>query len=368
MNHNKPNIKLEDVINYNTLQESVYLCKQGKMWKDSMIDFSLYDDIYITQLLDSIYNGTFRFDLLNHFYVNERGKIRLICNTTVKDRVVQKAINRNYILKAYMPRLIYDNCASIKYKGLDFAINRLKGFLETAYNMWGYNFYIAKFDLHHYFDTIPHQYCYDKLTQFTDDPRIMNLFKQIFQLYKEDPLIHNGDNLDYGIGLGGEIPQSMGIITLDEYDHIIKEYYKMPFYIRYMDDSIIIFNDYNKLLYIRDCLSSYLNAIGLEYNTNKTVIIPGKEGVKFLKIHFIFNNAGIINLKLDESTVTNERQKLIKLNDKLHNNIIDYKDIMANFASWLGCASRSTDINKINNMKNFFNQIFIENWLYEIEL
>ena len=110
----KRNYTMSEILNWYTLNESISLCRQGKMWKDSMIDAVSWSDFYICELLEQLSSGMIIISDFWHSIIYERGKERLLCSLKVMDRVEQKAINRNFLLPAFVPSLMRDNVASVK--------------------------------------------------------------------------------------------------------------------------------------------------------------------------------------------------------------------------------------------------------------
>lgn len=95
--------------------------------------------------------------------------------------------------------------------------------------------------------------------------------------------------------------QIVGIAFLDKLDHYIKEKLKIKQYVRYMDDSIII---YQSKEYLEECLEKIkieLAKIGLEVNPKKTRIYKISDRIPFLGFNFRLTSTGkvIITLKKD---------------------------------------------------------------------
>lgn len=352
-------IRFEDVFNDYTIRDSLEQCKKGTYWKNSVILYDMYSEYNLYDLLEQLYSNTFEFDPLYHTTIMERGKERLICSLTIKDRVVQKCLNQNFILPIFRPKLIYDNCASLKDRGVDFALNRMKAHLQHADKIYNRNFFIAKLDLKSYFDTIPHNYMASIVDRYTYDKRLMTIIYKILYQYQLDEYVHNGDNLPFGIGLGGEVPQSFGILCLNEMDHMIKEYYRIPYMVRYMDDIIMIHPDYNYLASVIDCLSKYLHSLNMRFNTNKTVILHSSEGVKFLKFHFYFGkNIGEIYLLPEKKSIKREKRKIRAMFDLYRDNkILDVADIKQSYSSYRGHISRGDSFNIINVLDQLFEEL-----------
>lgn len=344
------NIKFEDVFSYYTLKDSFSQCKINTNWKDSVILFDAFSDYKIREILDKLYDNTFFFDPLFHTKIYERGKERLICSLSIKDRIVQKCLNQNYILPMFRPKLIYDNCASLKGKGVDFALRRLKAHLQKAYNLYGNNFYIAKLDIKSYFDSIPHNYIFNIFERHTSDYRLLDMIAKILYQYQIDSWIHNGENVPFGIGLGGEVPQSMGILCLDELDHMFKEYYQIPYMVRYMDDIILIHQDYNYLSSVIYGASNYLNSLNMRFNENKTTILHSSQGVLFLKFHFYLGeNNREIYIKPYKKSIKREKRKLNKMSELYRNGEIEsWKDVLQSYYSYRGHINRGNSYNEVN--------------------
>ena len=54
---------------------------------------------------------------------------------------------------------------------------------------------------------------------------------------------NKGENPNIGMGLGSQITQLIQLAVLDKLDHYIKEELKIKYFVRYMDDLVLIHND-----------------------------------------------------------------------------------------------------------------------------
>lgn len=366
MSRYRKKYKLEEVINYDSLYLSYRECKLGKMWKDSVIDFDLDPYVKLTKLNEECYNSTYVPKDFYHTQINERGKVRDICSLHFRDRIVQKCVNQRFMLNSFFPSFIPDNFASLKDRGTDKALQRLKEFMLESNQLYGYNnYYILKTDIHHYFDSLLHERCLNSIEPYTDDPRLMNIFVRTFQKYYEDPVIAGGQPIPVGVGLGGELPQTFGVQYLDEFDHYIKEHYHIKYYLRYMDDAVMI-SPYKELLeQIVNEMSVYLSSIGLCFSPNKTIINKSNLGVKFLKLHFYPMEDGYVIMKLDNKNKARGQKKLIKLAGLVDDGQITADAARQSFKSWEGSMLRGNNKAFIDKIEAEYNKLFIENWHYE---
>lgn len=331
-------VRLEDLFSPPIIYQSIQECKRGKLWKDSVILSDYYSNYVINDIMTDMLNYTFAFHPLYHTYINERGKDRLICSLDIRDRIVQKILNQGFLLPIFRSKFIYDNGASLTNRGIHFSADRLETKLHREFRNHGYDFYIAKFDISSFFDNIPHNYVLNEISKYCNDVRIMALFNQIMYMYKYDEYIHDGLHVDAGIGLGGEVPQSFGIICLNELDHIITEnsLIKADEYIRYMDDFIVIDHNLDKINNIIYYITSYLNSIGLSLNQNKTRVNSAREGVKFLKIHYFITETGGIIRKPDPDSYKKMRRKINKYGTLYNKELMTEADIDNSVQSFVG--------------------------------
>ena len=76
---------------------------------------------------------------------------------------------------------------------------------------------------------------------------------------------------EVGLGLGSQISQIMELLVLNGLDHFIKERLHIKYYIRYMDDFILIHPDKNYLKYCLTEINKKIIELGLELNKKTTI-------------------------------------------------------------------------------------------------
>ena len=164
---------------------------------------------------------------------------------------------------------------------------------------------------------------------------------------------------DYvGIGLGSQLSQIFALLMGNPIDHMIKDKYGYKYYIRYMDDGIIIHNDIEKLKEILELIKIESAKYGLSLNENKTNIVRIDKGFNFLKKKIILNPNGSILVKLSKQSITRERRKLKKLQKKYKNGKMPLEHIENSYKSWRGFALRYNSYNSVKNMDNLFKELF----------
>ena len=95
-----------------------------------------------------------------------------------------------------------------------------------------------------------------------------------------------------GYNPGSQMIQIAGIGILNAVDHFIKEVLHIEYYIRYMDDFILIHHDKEYLLECKARLAQMLLALDCQFNTKKTNITPIIRGYRVPRILFSPNEDG----------------------------------------------------------------------------
>ena len=268
------------------------------------------------KLKNEILSGKYKISEYQVFEIFEP-KPRKICATRIKDRQFQRSLCDNYVYPELTRHFIYDNCACQIGKGTLFAVNRLKTHLHRFYrrnrNTDGY---YLKCDIHHFFDSIRHD-----VAKAAIDKRIPDEYTRYF-IYQ---IIDSFDG-DVGIGLGSQVSQLIALSVLDDLDHIIKEKLHIKYYVRYMDDLILIHEDREHLEHCKDIIIEHLSGIGLQLN-DKTSLQPLRHGITFLHWRFSISCSGKVTMTQEKSRSKRRKRKLRKMVNLAKQGKIDYNVI-----------------------------------------
>lgn len=260
---------------------------------------------------NQLIEGTYKVSGYHKFFVYEPKK-REIQALLYKDRVVQHALCDLYLYPLLTARFIYDNGACQKGKGTDFALNRISQFFARYYNENKTNKgYILKADIHHYFPSINHDVLKAMLTKVVADKKILALLFSIIDSYNEREGV--------GIPMGNQTSQLFALFYLDKLDRLIKEKFQIKYYVRYMDDMIIICESKEKLRCVLEKMTQLVESeLKLKFN-QKTQIFPIKNGVDFLGFHLYMTETGKIIRKLRNSSKKRFKKRMKKLCEQINN-------------------------------------------------
>ncbi len=186
-------------------------------------------------LREELLNGNILIGNYHKFLIYEP-KERLICAAPLKQRIIHHAI-MNVCHDIFERNLIYDCYASRPGKGIHKAINRVKE------NIPKYKYY-AKLDVRKFFDSINHDVLKVLLRRLFKDNKLLNIFDLIIDSY----------GTDKGLPIGNLTSQYFANYYLSPLDHFIKEEVKVPLYLRYMDDVVILDKDY---IHLKQTIKKY---------------------------------------------------------------------------------------------------------------
>lgn len=119
--HLKEALSFNKTFGFWQLYNASRICKQGVMWKGSVLRFDFHRAANVYKLYDQLKSGTYKKGKPVRFKLAERGKIRQISAVAFRDRIVQRALCDNSLVPIIQNSLIYNNGASLKGKGTAFS-------------------------------------------------------------------------------------------------------------------------------------------------------------------------------------------------------------------------------------------------------
>lgn len=293
------------------------------------------------RLIEELRNGTYKLSPYQHFIIHEP-KTREIVATRINDRQVQMALCDGGLYQDLTEHFIYDNVACQRGKGTDFALNRLKVHLLRFYREHGRDGWVLKCDVHHFFPSTRHDVAKAAADKRIADPKAYMMVSDIIDSFDGN----------VGIGLGSQISQLLELAVLDDLDHYIKERLHIKYYLRYMDDFVLIHKDKAYLQYCRTEIEKKLAEIHLELN-KKTSLYPLKQGVKFLQWRFILTETGGVRLKMSGKKQGRERRRLAKLAEKEIRGEVKAGTTYNSFVSWKANADRGDTYYQVKRMQEY---------------
>lgn len=342
------------VANADNLCSAFKRAKRGVSWKESV---QRYEASLLPNVLETKRKLLAGEDVRRgfvEFTVNERGKTRHIKSVHISERIVQKCLCGEVLSPLLERPLIYDNGASIKGKGTQFALKRLTTHLRRFYRANGNSNegYALQIDFRKFFDSIDHRALARQLAPQIHDRRIRKLLWSFIQAFGPEK----------SLGLGSEVSQICAVFFPNAVDHFIKERLRIKYYGRYMDDLYLI---HTSKEYLKDCLMQIKGlcaTLGITLHEKKTRIVRITQGLNFLKGRYFLSKTGkIIRLPSKDSTVR-MRRKLKKYRRLCDTGRMAAADVRTSYQSWRGCFRKRFDAYyKIKRMDRLYSELFIYN-------
>lgn len=354
------NVK-ENVCSFENLYKALLKCKRNVMWKGSTAGFYKNSLENANQLRYELLNNKYRISPYTCFVVHEK-KDRNIVATKIRDRTVQKSLAENYVYECLSKHLIRDNRACLIGGGTDDSRKRLDCFLHRFYRKHGRNGYVLKIDIKDYFGSTPHDVVKRVYDKYIPDEWARSMMYMIVDSF-DGKIV--GKPSGIGLGLGSQMTQLTELAVLNGIDHFIKERLRIKYYLRYMDDMILIHEDKEYLKYCLIEIEKRLNNIDLKINTRKTFIQPLHQGIHFLGFSFRLTQTGKVVKTLLKSNVKNYKRKLKKLAKRYANGDMTKDQIDACYIAWRAHANKGNSFKLLKSMDKYYMNLISEANMYK---
>lgn len=252
------------IADYDNIQKAFIKSCRGKQAKREVMDFRSNYDQNISDIRKSLLSGDIKIGNYNYFKIYDP-KERVICAASFNERVIHHAIMN--VCHPYFERtLIYDTYATRIGKGVYKALDKAK-VAASKYR------YVAKLDYRKYFDSIDQNVLKEKLARLFKDKELLQLFYKIIDSYH----VVEGK----GVPIGNLTSQYFANYYLSSLDHKVKEFLRVPIYLRYMDDMLLMENDIHRLKQDVEFIQDYSEK-DLQLQLKQPIYQECKIGIPFL--------------------------------------------------------------------------------------
>lgn len=158
------------------------------------------------------------------------------------------------------------------------------------------------------------------------------------------------------IGLGSQISQLLQLAQLDPIDHYATEVARPAFYIRYMDDFLLIDTDREKLTDAAQEIERRLGALGLELNP-KSQLIPLRNGFVFLKWRFHLTPTGKVIMRAAQGVAKEEKRRLRRMVQKVREGKATTQSVRTHYAGWRAHIARGNTRALLKSMDAYLSDL-----------
>lgn len=326
----------KNLCTYENLYEAYLQARKGKRYRDEILEFSFNVEEYLMEISEELKSTTYEVGGYREFYVYEP-KQRLIMALPFKDRVIQWGVYQ--LLNPIFDRTyIYDSYGCRNGKGTLRAVQRLHYWLKQV-GKKDKPFYYLKLDVSKYYYRVDHEVLINILRRKIKDEEMLQLLTTIityegtlFGLKLNGDINNPEDKITgKGIPIGNLTSQMFANLYLNELDQYCKRTLGIHYYVRYMDDIIILSDDKAKLHEYKNLIQTYLEEkLKLNLN-NKTALRPITLGIEFVGYRL-----WPTHIKIRKSTSMKMKKRLKYVKKQYESDLIPLDKVNATVQSYMG--------------------------------
>ncbi len=285
----------EKIYAWDNLLAAYHEAAKEKWFRQDVATFTAHLEENLIRIQNELIWRTYSVGRYREFYVYEPKK-RLIMALSFRDRVVQWAIYLQ-LNPLFDNQFYFHSYGCRVYKGTTKAADRLQYWMqkvERSPSEW----YYLKLDISKYFYRVDHAVLMGILRRkFAGDDGLLWLMGEIINCDHTPFGLPPGKDADSvppserlfecGMPIGNLTSQLLANVCLNELDQYIKHTLKVHYYVRYMDDMVLLLPDKREANDARELIEAYLNErLHLELNA-KTTVNKVRNGISFvgLQIH-----------------------------------------------------------------------------------
>ncbi|MCK7542963.1 reverse transcriptase/maturase family protein [Marinobacter bryozoorum] len=315
----------EEIITFESLYGAYLRARKGKRKSWPCRHFEQDLEGNLIQLQNELIWGKYQTGPYRSFYVTEPKRRKITALKLFRDRVVQHAIV-GAIEPIWERRFIGHSYACRPGKGTHCGAATAQRMLQQCLRKHG-KVYVLKADISKYFASIDHDILLSLLRKRIADARLMSVIEDIIRSYSEP------ESPGKGLPIGNLTSQLFANLYLDAFDDWIKCRRRERWYVRYMDDCIVVHHDKRHLQALRiDCQRWLSDNLDLATN-RKTDVFPvahhGGRGLDFLGFHLWPDGR-----RLRKASLRRFRRQVRQWQSLYESGDIDLSDIRLELHSW----------------------------------
>lgn len=371
-----------NIADMNLLYDAFRSSMKGSAWKREPERFEHDWLSELSAIKRELEDKTYKTSPGTEFELNERGKIRHIHGSKIRDRVARHALCDEILAPSLKPYLIHNNGASQKGKGLSFARKQFENDLHQFHLKHGIG-YVGLVDLSRFYDNIRHdkikEMVYPKIpkeSHWLMDEVLRSMEVDVSYMTDEEYascMDEKFDSVAYysanhkragtkmmakSCNIGDQVSQDIGVFFPHRIDNYVKIVRGVKYYGRYMDDMYFISETREEASDIIRGIKERASEIGLFVNTRKTHIVRSCDTFQFLQVKYFMTESGKVVRRINPKSVTRERRRLKAYKRLLDAGKLPYEDIEQAYKSWMGEHTRIMSRIQVRNMKTLYADLF----------
>lgn len=316
------------VFSFENLYRAYLRCRKNKRSSPNALKFELNAEENLLRLAEELRTHTYA-PLPSVCFVTESPKVREIFAADFRDRIVHHLLV-SYLEPVWERKFIYDSYACRKNKGTHAAVKRMQTFMQKITQNSSRKAFYLHLDIRSFFVSIHKQTLFDILTRKEKNPDILFLLKTvIFHDPSGNPVFKGQKSLfeqipphkslfytqnRTGLPIGNYSSQFFANVYLNELDQYVKHELKCRYYIRYVDDLILLTRNPDEAQEWEKRIETFLRSrLKITLNPKRRKLAPIRNGCDFLG--YIIRPS---HLLVRRRVINNLKQKIGQFEKKLH--------------------------------------------------
>lgn len=270
---------------------------------------------YLSKIREMLVHDTYEVSEYSISVLHDKGKERELRKLPYfPDRIIQWAIMLQ-IEPIFMEVFTCNTCASIKGRGIHRATKLMDKYMKDRKGTQ----YCFKMDVQKFYPSVNHKILKELLRRKIKDERLLKLLDKIVDSTQGEA----------GIPIGSYLSQFLANYYLAYFDHFVKEDLGVKYYVRYMDDIVIMASTTAELRWIKEKVQEYLETrLQLTIKYNWQIFPTGVRGGDFVGYRHFYGYK-----LLRKSTCKKLKKRFVSIRKKIESGL------RINFNDW--CSANS---------------------------
>jgi hypothetical protein len=239
-----------------------------------------------------------------------------------------------------IPKFINTSFACIPGRGLHSCVKTVQKYMNIANKIWEKP-YVVKYDISKFFYSIDREILFKIIKKYYKDKKFLRLTEKFISFLSENE-IEPGK----GLPIGNYTSQYFANIYMNELDQFIKKELKIKYYVRFMDDGLLIVENKENAIEVLSKIKNFVEEkLNLKLN-NKSGIFPLKNGGVTFCGYRIYLNYMLVK----RANINRIKKRIKKWNNEWQKGIFRFTYWNQSFNSWKGYAEFASSYNLIQKL------------------
>ena len=287
----------QDVFSFQNIYRAYLKCRKNKRNTINALKFEIEAEENIMRLERELKSRIYH-PSRSILFAARKPKLREIFAADFRDRIVHHLLIEQ-LERIWEPAFIHDSFACRINKGTHKAALRLQTFLRRITLNGRTRAYFLQLDIKDFFTSIDKHILFNILIRKIHNPDIIWLIREVLfwdctssyilrgseSILKHIPASKSlfGKENMRGLPIGNLTSQFFANVYLNELDQFVKHTLKAPYYVRYVDDFVLLSRDRGELIRLRAQIEQFVQErLNIKLHPVRRKLLPVLNGIDFL--------------------------------------------------------------------------------------